>query len=295
MRQYSYERRNNAVFLRGKGATDMGLYIQPDTIVFALFGQYVLPRKGYIWLGDLVRAMATLDLSEAAVRSQVLRMKKKGQLQSRRQGRRSFYWLTEKGMSKLNWGGFRFSVSPDYQWDGKWTVVVYSIPEQQREQRDALRNVLNWWGFGMLAPGVWISTRPLPPQLESKWQKLGIQQYLDVFRARYLGPSALSAMTSRTFPQLATLAEHYREYIARCKLVLSRFRAGLLGDEECFASRLRSIVEYVPIVFQDPALPAALLPPDWPRPMAQAQALELQRALAEPAERYFDTIYETTN
>jgi phenylacetic acid degradation operon negative regulatory protein len=273
----------------------MGLYIQPDTIVLGLFGQYVLPRQGEIWLGDLVRAMATLDLSEAAVRSHVLRMKKKGQLQSRRQGRRSFYWLTEMGMSQLDWGGFRFSVSPDYEWDGKWTVVVYSIPERQREQRDELRNALNWWGFGLLAPGTWICTRPLPPQLERKWQKLGIQQYLDVFRAKYLGPSTLPAITSRVFPQLDTLAEHYQEYIARCESVLSKFRAGLLDDEACFANRLRSIVEYVPIVFEDPALPAALLPPDWPRPTAQARALELQQALAEPAERYFDSFYETNS
>lgn len=273
----------------------MGLYIQPDTIILALFGQYVLPRKGYIWLGDLVRAMATLDLSEAAVRSHVLRMKKKGQLQSRRRGRRSVYWLTEMGMSRLNWSGFRFSVSPDDEWDGMWTVVVYSIPEQQREHRDALRNKLSWWGFGMLAPGTWISTRPLQPELEGKWQKLAIQQYLNVFRARHLGPEDLATITSRAFPQLATLAEHYREYIARCESVLGRFRAGLLDDEECFASRLRSIVEYVPIVLKDPALPAALLPPDWPRPTAQAQALELQQTLAEPAERYFDTIYEATS
>lgn len=273
----------------------MGLYIQPDTIVLALFGQYVLPREGEIWLGDLVRAMATLGLSEAAVRSHVLRMKKKGQLQSRRRGRRSFYWLTDAGMSQLNWSGFRFSVLPHDEWDGMWTVVVYSIPEQQREYRDTLRNVLNWWGFGMLAPGTWISTRPLQPELEGKWKKLGIQQYLDVFRAEYLGPDDLFAMTSRAFPQLSTLADHYREYIARCESVLSRFRAGLLDDEECFASRLRSIVEYVPVVLKDPALPAALLPQDWPRPTANLRAGELQQALAEPAERYFDTIYMTTS
>ncbi|MDY7077200.1 MAG: PaaX family transcriptional regulator C-terminal domain-containing protein [Chloroflexota bacterium] len=270
----------------------MGTHAYPSTIIFALFGQYVLPRGGEIWLGTLVRALASLNLGEAAARSNVLRMKKKGYLQSRRLGRRSFYWLTDMGLNRLNRGGFRFSISPDEEWDGRWTVAVYSIPEERREHRDALRNVLNWWGFGMLAPGTWISTRSLPSEAESKWRELGVWKYLDVFRAECLGPGDQSTVAAKAFPQLSTLADHYRDYIAECESVLRRFEAGLLDDEECFACRLRNISEFVPITLKDPTLPSSLLPDDWPCPTAQLLTQELQQALAEPAERFFDSIYE---
>jgi phenylacetic acid degradation operon negative regulatory protein len=238
--------------------------------------------------------MATLDISEAAVRSAALRMKKRGYLQSRRLGRRSFYWLTDVSLNQLNRGGFRFSISPEEEWDGRWTVVIYSIPEKRRGRRDALRYVLNWWGFGMLAPGTWISTRSLPSEAESKWRELGVRKYLNAFRSEYLGPGDLSTVVARAFPQLAALAGHYRDCIAEYESVLHRFEAGLLDDEECFACRLRNICEFAPMILKDPTLPSSLLPKDWPRPTAQLLTEELQQALAEPAERYFDTIYGTT-
>ena len=45
-------------------------------------------------------------------------------------------------MRRLNVGGFRFSLPSEKTWDGTWTIVVYSIPEEQRCLRDALRNSL---------------------------------------------------------------------------------------------------------------------------------------------------------
>ena len=40
-------------------------------------------------------------------------------------------------------------------------------------------------------------------------------------------------------------------------------------------------------------LPPCLLPEDWPRAAAQRLFKELEQALAEPAERFFDAIYRT--
>lgn len=272
----------------------MGTCINLNSGILGLFAQFVLPRGGEVWLGTLVRAMATLDFNEAAVRSTVLRLKKRGYLQSRRQGRCSFYWMTDMGLNRLNQSGVRFSISPEEEWNGRWTVVIYSVPEEHRESRDALRNILNWWGFGMLAPGTWISTRPLPPEAERQWRELSVWKYLNVFRSEYLGPGDLSTVVVKAFPQLPSLADHYRDYIAEYDSVLRRFKAGLLDDEDCFASRLRNICQFGPMIFRDPTLPASLLPEDWPRPAAQLLTEEFQQALAEPAERYFNMIYKTT-
>jgi phenylacetic acid degradation operon negative regulatory protein len=272
----------------------LGIPINPNTVVFALLAQYVLPRGGEVWLGSLIQAMATLGISEAAARSTVLRLKKKGVLESQRLGRRAFYWLTDAGMRQLNVGGFRFSLPSEKAWDGKWTIVVYSIPEEQRDLRDALRNSLKWWGFGSLAPGTWISTRVLLPEIESDLRELGVWEYVSVFKSEYVGPNDSSAMVTKAFPELDTLEAGYRDYIAKAKAVLRSLEAGQLDDEACFATRMRNLWEIYAVARDDPILPPALLPADWPRFEAVELSAQVRHVLSAPAERFFDTIYETS-
>jgi phenylacetic acid degradation operon negative regulatory protein len=272
----------------------LGIPINPNTVVFALLAQYVLPRGGEVWLGSLIQAMAALDISEAAARSTVLRLKKRGILESQRMGRRTFYWLTDAGMRQLNVGGFRFSLPPEEAWDGRWTTMIYSIPEEQRGLRDELRNALRWWGFGSLAPGTWISTRVLLPEIESELRDLGVWEYVSVFRSEYLGPGDPSTIVAEAFPELGTLEAGYRGYITKAKAVLSGLEAGLLDDEACFATRMRNLWEIYAVAKDDPILPPALLPEDWPRFEAVELSAQVRHALSVPAERFFDTIYATS-
>lgn len=271
----------------------MGIPINPNTVVFALLAQYVLPRGSEVWLGSLIQAMAALDISEAAARSTVLRLKKRGVLESQRLGRRTFYWLTEAGMHRLNLGGFRFSLPSEKAWDGKWTIAVYSIPEEQRDLRDALRRALKWWGFGSLAPGTWISTRVLLPEIESELRELGVWEYVSVFRSEYLGSGDPSAIVAKAFPEQGPLEAGYQDYITKAKAVLRSLEAGLLDDEACFATRMRNLWEIYAVAKDDPILPPALLPEDWPRFEAVELSVQVRQVLSAPAERFFDTIYVT--
>ena len=141
---------------------------------------------------------------------------------------------------------------------------------------------------------VHVSTRLLLPETESEWRKLGAWKYLDVFRSEYVGPGDLSTVVAKTFPQLPALAASYQDYVAQSESVLRHFEAGLLDDKACFAIRLQNLLEFHAIARDDPILPSFLLPEDWPRSEAESLSVEVQRVLAEPAERYFDTIYKTT-
>jgi len=261
--------------------------------ILGMFGQYVLPRGGVIWLGSLIQVMAVWGFTEAAARSAILRLKQRGAIEGQRVGRRTFYSLTDVGMHRLDIGGFRFSFSPTRAWDGQWTVVIYSVPEEQRELRDALRDSLRWWGFGLLAPGTWISARPLLPEMEQGWRQMGVWGYMDVFRSAYVGSGDLPAVVARAFPEMPTLAAGYREYIAQSGLVLHRLAASRLEDRACFAIRLENLWGFYAVASEDPVLPPDLLPADWPRLRAEELSVKIQRALAEPASRFFETIYET--
>lgn len=271
----------------------MSPQVHPYTFIFSLYGGYVLPRGEEIWIGSLIRALAALDFSAGAVRALISRMKRKGFLQSRRLGRRSFYRLTDLGLKDVRWGGERAFAPPDDEWDGRWTVVTYSVPEKHRKRRDALRGWLNWFGFGAVAPGTWISPHPLSPEAERKLRDLGVWEYLEIFRAEHVGPSDPRTLVADAWPQLSVLGDRYRTYVAKYEAVLRCFEGGTLDHEQCFATRLRSLIEFVTITLDDPALPSSLLPEDWPHPPAQLVFKKLQQALAEPADRFFDAIYKT--
>jgi len=281
------------MYRNGTTEKPLGARINSHTIIFSLYGSHVLPRGGEIWIGSLIRAMAALDFSPGAVRALVSRMQRKGFLQSRRLGRRSFYELTDWGLKNVRWGSERAFISPDDEWDGRWTVVTYSIPERHRKRRDALRAALNSWGFGALVPGIWISPHQFTPRVEKKWRELGVWQYLEIFRAEHLGPSDPSNLVAQVWPQLSEIRDRYSAYIAQYEPILRRFEAGAICDEECFAARLQCLFEFVAITLKDPALPPSLLPQAWPRSSAQRLFQTLLKALAKPANRFFDTIYKT--
>ena len=272
----------------------MDIQVHPDTVVFTLYGQYVLPRGGEIWVGSLIHALAPLGFGAGAVRTVVSRMKRKGHLENRQVGRRSFYRLSAMGLNEIRWGGDRMRAAPDSQWDGQWTVVTYSVPEKHRGRRDTLRWMLHVWGFGALAPGTWVSPGPLPPEAEKDCRAIGVWEYVEVFRAGHLGPSRPGDVVARAWPQLEALGDLYRTYIARHEPALCNFKAGRLDDEQCFAAHLQCMCEFVAVTLHDPALPSRLLPANCPRPAAQLLFEEMKQALKKPAERFFDSIYETT-
>jgi phenylacetic acid degradation operon negative regulatory protein len=272
----------------------LDIQVHSDTVVFTLYGQYVLPRCGEIWIGSLIQAMGLLGINAGTVRTVVSRMKRKGYLESQQVGRRSFYRLTDMGLNDIRWGGARMRVVPDSQWDGQWTVVTYSIPEEHRDRRGALRWMLHVWGFGPLAPGVWVSPGPLPREAEKDCREIDVWKYLEVFRADHVGPSQPHDVVARAWPQLEALGDLYRTYIAKHEPVLRDFGAGKLDDEKCFAAHLRCACEFVAIILHDPALPSCLLPADCPRPAAQLLFEAITQALKKPAGRFFDSIYKTT-
>ncbi len=271
----------------------LGTRVNPHTVVFSLFGRYILPRGGNVWTGTLIQALGGLGFNPGAVRVLVSRMKRKGLLGARPCGRRSYYELTDLGLREVSWGGGQAFAPAEGEWDGRWTLVIYSVPEEQRARRNTLRHLLQACGFGALAPGSWLSPHLVSPEVEQKWRELDIWHYLEVFRVEHLGPSEPTALVARAWPGLTALEERCRAYIAQYQPVLARLEAGEMDDGGCFAAQMQSLCDFVTLALDDPRLPATLLPADWPRPVAQHLFEELQRTTAGPAEQFFNSIFES--
>lgn len=52
------------------------------------------------------------------------------------------------------------------EWDKRWRVIIFDIPENRRKERDFLRKKLKWLGFKELQKSVWIFPYDIKNEIE---------------------------------------------------------------------------------------------------------------------------------
>lgn len=264
------------------------------SMVFTLFGDYIRHYDNNIWMGSLIRLLQEFGHNEQAVRAAVSRMYRQGWLQSSRKGNRSFYSLTARGMDRMEEAGARIFKLRTVTWDGKWRVFMYSIPEKRRSIRDELRKELVWSGFGALSSSCWISPNDLNRQVEGLIDKYSIAGDVHFFTAVYDGPGDNSRLVQECW-NLKSAALRYREFIEEYSRKYEQSAAliqkGKLSDSQCFVEKTILVHEYRKFLFIDPGLPAELLPDPWEGNEAASLFSEYYRKLAEPATRFYESVY----
>ena len=229
------------------------------SLLLTLLGEYALPAGFPAWTTAFVGVLGGLGVEATAARQALARTASAGWLAAERDGRRTRWRLTEAGTQLLSDGARRiYGFAPSsVAWDGRWLVLLVSVPERRREARHALRTRLAWAGFGSPAPGVWISANAAA---EADAKQVLTDLGLDAEAASFVGPNAgigsASEMVARAW-DLAAVARHYEEFLA---LVGGLAPAG--GWATLLAqARLVHAWRRMPLI--DPQLPAELLPPDW--------------------------------
>lgn len=93
-----------------------------------------------------------------------------------RDGRRlkSFFRLTAEGHQK---------VTPPVEkskpaWDGQWRLLIFDIPEDEKNTREYLRSELKQRGFYMLQLSVWLTPYPVEPDLQDLITEIGARDYV---------------------------------------------------------------------------------------------------------------------
>lgn len=258
--------------------------VKPRSWLFDLFGDYVEHSGRELWTGSIIALGAEFELTERAIRSALLRLQRDGWIDVRRAGPRSYYGLTDAGRELIDRGRERILGGPDHDWDGRWAVLTYSIPEAQRERRDRLRSELGWLGFGALASGLFVSPRDRQSEIEALAARHGLNQHITIFRADQVWPGDNRALADRCW-DLLRLNASYRDFL---EAFAPFCNVEDLSDRECFRVRFRLINGYRRFPFQDPGLPAELLPADWRGFQAAALFHDLHERLAAGANRYFD-------
>jgi len=263
-------------------------------MVLTLYGDYIRHRGGEIWVGSLIKLLKNFGLSEQAIRSALSRMCRKDLLTARRVGRMSFFSLTSKGNDMLARGAQRIFERQEGEWHGTWHIVVYSIPEEQREVRDRFRQELSWLGFGSLTNACWLSPWKHDHEVRAAAHSLGVNQHVEVFEAQHVGFASAEELVARCW-DLERIHQAYDEFLRKYSSKLEEdsrsFREGRpLDPARCFVNRFMLIHEYRRIPYFDPDLPREILPRDWLRSQAAGVFLEYHSLLAPRANQYFDSL-----
>jgi phenylacetic acid degradation operon negative regulatory protein len=260
--------------------------VKPRSLVFDLFGDYLRYRGGEARLRGLVSLMDCFDVPEATVRVVVTRLRGEGWLESRREGRETIYALTPAAWNLFDEGRARIFNRVRAPWDGRWHMVIYTVPETDRALRDRLRKKLAWWGFGPLSPGVWLSPHDRIGEVRAEFAGEPAVQ-LDVFRSRSAGIESDRDIAARAW-DLKQLDRDYADLLEVYRPRLAGYRAGRPTGAAALVERTRLIHDYRLFPFRDPDLPPELLPDGWPGRLAHELFLEAHGLLRPAADAFVD-------
>ncbi len=266
--------------------TEAGGQIQPRQLIVTLYGLYARDRRGWLSVAAIVRLLGDLGVEEPAVRSSISRLKRRGLLDARRVGGAAGYELSADALDILADGDSRiFGRRPATSDDG-WVLVVFSVPESEREKRHTLRTQLARLGFGTVAPGVWVAPGHVADEAVEVLRRRGLDRYVELFRGDHLAFGELRENVGRWW-DLDALRGLYADFLARHAPVRTGWeRRGDPDPRAAFVDYVRLLTDWRRLPYADPGLPPELLPAGWNGARAAELFAELERRLAAPAREH---------
>jgi phenylacetic acid degradation operon negative regulatory protein len=264
-----------------------GRAAQPRQLIVTIYGLYSRDSSGWMSVASLVSLLGDLGVDEAAVRSSISRLKRRGILAARRVGGAAGYGVSPAAQAILREGDYRIFRQERARLADGWLLAVFSVPEAERQQRHVLRSQLSRLGFGKAAPGVWIAPAYLHEATAEMLARLGLSGYADLFRADHLAFGDLAAKV-RQWWDLDQTERLAREFVTAYEPVLRGWagRRAASRPREAFADYVRVLTGWRRLPYLDPGLPAELLPPAWTGARAAEIFFALQACLARAAGRH---------
>ncbi|MFC5745555.1 PaaX family transcriptional regulator C-terminal domain-containing protein [Actinomadura rugatobispora] len=263
---------------------------RPQSLMLTFLGNYVVRRDIAVFSGSFIEVFGRLGVGEHAIRSTLTRMAGRGLLARHRRGRRMHFGLTGRSERILLDGEARVwrrgAVNAD--WDGRWTVLSFTMPESWQRQRHDLRSRLVWAGFGPLGNGIWIapSRVDVSEVVAPGGRDSGFAERVKVFHGTAEEPTDVGRMIRDAF-DLDGLAAGYRAFLERWDRP-----EPLPAAPDDLARFLWMMTEWLGLVRVDPRLPVQHLPPEWPAVRAQEVLHELRARYESGARAIADELIE---
>src|SRR5690606_9699664 len=213
-------------------------------LLTSLLGDFWYWRDEHIPSTALVRLLDEFGITVDGARAAMRRLAARGLLTVVRNGRTTAYGIPartseviiERTHRMLTFG----ATAP--AWDGQWTVVAFSVPEQDRDVRTALRARLRLLRFAALYDGVWVSPHDTGADARAVLDELGIAT-ATVLRSTEV-PGGSAAGSPRAAFDLEPLAKEYRGFAEHYEPLLAEVEAGRIGPADALRLRTRLRVDW---------------------------------------------------
>ncbi|HEY0816128.1 MAG TPA: PaaX family transcriptional regulator C-terminal domain-containing protein [Pseudonocardia sp.] len=258
---------------------------RPSPLIITLFGMYARAQDNWLSIAAVVALMADLGVDPQAVRSSIFRLKRRGVLVSERRGSVAGYALAAEALELLAEGDVRIFEHHRGTTDDGWAVVVFSVPEAERQKRHELRAVLTNLGFGTATAGVWVAPGHLSAAACRALHRQGLSAYVDIFTGRHLAFGDLSGKV-REWWNLTELTSLYGEFLDRHSGLARRALAHPLLPLDAFRTYVPMLTAWRRLPYRDPGIPLTLLPPGWNGVAAGELFDALHRALRPPVDKH---------
>lgn len=243
------------------------------SFIVTLYGDVVEPRGLPLWMGNIIDICDLAGISETLVRTAVSRLVASGRLVGDRQGRRSYYRLTDEARLEFAHAA-RILFEPT---DASGWRLIWSPGEAV--------SALEKLGFVKLG-GSWL-IGPAKDDLDDRLAQAGAV----IFVAEPLSASDRLIQLVAAEWKCAEWEEAYASFLTLfAPLEAIRIAGQDVSDMHCLQLRLFLVHAYRLAALRDPHLPVEALPPAWSGAKARALFAALYDWLSPGADRHAATL-----
>lgn len=265
---------------RGRGMRSR----QPKQLLLAFFGEHVVDQDvPPLKATALIEVLEGAGVAAPATRATLDRLVQRGLLSRERRGRGIVFSLTDEGGAVLREATERVRGPHPFEPHGDgWTLVTFSVPEDQRTLRHRLRSALTWEGFAPLRDGLWLA----PGEVD-------LAAALEPLRAD-LPAAAITAFHARELPGYA-MADN-----VRAAWDIDRIREEHLAFIDTWrdpraaapassplSARAMLVADWLALLAADPRLPRQFMDDDWPADRSYEVFWAARRSLEEASTAQF--------
>lgn len=175
------------------------------------------------------------------------------------------YQITGNGLKRLPRPKGKLDYSLSY-WLKNWTMLIFEIPEKNKNKRDKLRYRLKKHNFGMIQSSIWISPRDIPSSINNFIIKANLTPLVQTLKFS-VSKEDNYELISRAW-KTNKLNQEYRQFVEQTKDQFNLVKEYNWKSNRVKRQVLKMLAEeaketYHRLFKRDPKLPKTILPNDW--------------------------------